>query len=288
MFVTVRELRNLISEGLVQERQGDIEFSREANRICDDILAKIKKRGSAVLKPNVDDDYMSRWDGVHVTLEDLGVDVPDILKDTIITFTWGEDVPSGFFEPPSENHPQAVIGVSYGGPLPRGIKIDQANKRQWDLLHKMMGTADLQADDDIIPFVPHMISIKRTTFVHELRHAYDMLVRDDDGVMAQHMHHLTDKTNDDPKLMFTGDDEMNAHIVTAIEDTLDDFRRSSRGRMTQARAKTWAPNATALYDKFMKNISAGVAEYTDEDLLLRRAGPRLASVWEDFVEGLPE
>jgi hypothetical protein len=288
MQVTVSELREMIAEAIISERAGDIEFSKEANRIHGEILAAIKKNKN-VLTPNFYNKDMQEWDGVHTSLEDLGItDVPDIMKDLILTFTWGEDLPSGFFIMPSPKFPSGIIGTNYDGPIPQGAKADKATKRSYADVEKHMGGRVIEVDEDMIPYVAGLFALKKTTFIHELRHAYDVLVRDDDGKMAQHMNNLTDKTADDPKLSYVGDDEFNAHVITAIEDTINDFKRVARNRPTKAKAKKWAPNGTALWKKFKDNLNMGVVQFSDEKKLLKRAGGRLVSMWDDYVEGLPE
>lgn len=279
---------------IIQERAGDISFAHDARRIYDQMANLVKKRMWAVLKPNIDDEYLSRWNGVHVSLPELGVtDVPEELTDLVLTFVWGtpeDPVSSAFYLSPRLDFPSGIIGIGYnlGKSDRQPFKLSKAAKRARNKLRQMSKNSEMEADMDIIQFVPRLLSARRTAFIHELRHAYDQTVRDDEGQMSKHMDALLKHAEDNPELDFIGDDEMNAYITNGIEDTIEDFVKNSRNKPTKAKAKKWAPNATILWNKFLDNVSGGVKHYAGEEKLLKRAAARLTDVWDDYVENLNE
>lgn len=284
---------------ILQERAGDIAFAHEARRIYDVVSRAVKKRMFAVMRPNHEHPYLSRWNGVHVNVEELGVAdaFPEVLRDLTLVFAWGtaDDPLSGaYFVSPREEMPDGAIVIAYnvGKADRQPFRLSRAAKRARAQLSHLTKNSEMGFDEDIIEHIPRLLAARRTAFIHELRHAYDQLVRDDDGKMSDYMNDTlaSDEGGEEgfAAKNFTTDDEMNAYIVQGIEDTIEDFERHSRGKPTKAKAKAWAPTGTALWNRFQSNASGAVKHYAGEDKLMKRAAARAADVWNDYVSNLSE
>lgn len=285
---------------VIQERAGDIAFAHEARRIYDVVARTVKKRLFAVMTPNHENEYLSRWNGMHVNLQDLGVSehLPEILQDLTLVFAWGtpdDPISGAYYVSPREEMPDGaiVIGYNIGKADRQPFRLSRSAKRARAKLSHMTKNAEMGGDEDILEFIPKLLDARRTAFIHELRHAYDQLVRDDDGQMSDYMQDSTKASGGESKAdahakNFTSDDELNAYITQGIEDTIEDFVKSSRGRPTKKEATKWAPNGTALWNRFLDNVAGAVRHHNGEEKLMKRAAARVADVWDDYVANLNE
>lgn len=283
MIVLLKEYLQLV----MNERTRDASYRKLAIKIYDDLLAHVDGKSVDALGMKVANLPYGGAPCVYATFSDLNVSVPDGLGDLTFGIAIGDDVTTirdGFSTLPNQFMfaPDGLIALGIndfqvGADAYFGDK-DDVSSAQLRVRSALKKLDSIKRPKDID--VGSILKLRRSIFIHELVHQFDLRLRDNDGLKVRAQHDLKNRSYYDSEL------EINAYYFTAFEDMVETFEKETDGTIEAARK--FAPDAETLWQHFESHLDKTFKEFPrqNKNFLRKRYLARLVDLWDDYVSML--